>query len=160
MISERAMWHRLNNQPARRGDPSGTSPQPREAAGRIKRQRLTNLQRLELLERERYRCHLCRGEIQPGQAWDISHEIPLALGGADDDENRRAAHRKCHRGHTATVDLPTIAKAKRNRAKFRGAYRSQSPMRGGRRDALKRRMDGTVVLRATGKPLYPRRAAR
>lgn len=117
-----------------------------------KRKRLSTTERLQLLERENSRCHLCKGEVQPGQAWDVSHEIPLALGGADDDENRRAAHRKCHRSHTARIDIPTIAKAKRVHAKYRGAAISQRPMRGGRRDALKRRMDGTVVVRATGQP--------
>lgn len=137
-------------------------PQPRAAdlAGRTRRKRLSTTERIALLDREKHTCHICKGEIQPGQAWDVSHEIPLALGGGDDEENRRAAHRKCHRGHTATVDLPAIARAKRVRAKHHGAAVSQFPMRGGRRDALKKRMDGRVVVRATGKPWQPRRANR
>jgi len=139
------MTSALNSTVHQRG---AASPAPR-------RKRLSTTERLALLERENATCHLCKGIIQPGQAWDVSHEIPLELGGADDDENRRAAHRKCHRVHTAAVDLPTIAKAKRNYAKHRGAAVSRQPMRGGRRDALKKRMDGTVVLRATGKPWKP-----
>lgn len=117
-----------------------------------RRIRLTTLQRFELLQREKYRCHLCTGLIRVGQAWDVSHEIPLGLDGRDDAANRRAAHRKCHRRHTAGVDLPAIARAKRIRAGHHGARVAQRPMRGGRDDILKRRMDGTVVVRATGKP--------
>lgn len=146
MISDRTMAHALNDTVHQRG---AASPAP-------KRKRLSTTERMQLLERENFRCHLCGGDIQPGQAWDVSHEIPLALGGADDDDNRRAAHRKCHRDHTATVDHPTIAKAKRNHAKYRGAFVTSQPMRGGRNDLLKRRMDGTVVFRATGKPALRR----
>jgi hypothetical protein len=120
----------------------------------IKRIRLSTTARFELLQREKYRCHLCRGLIYVGQAWDVSHEIPLELNGADDYFNRRAAHRKCHRGHTAAVDLPAIARAKRVQANHHGARVSRFAMRGGRNDALKRKMDGTVVLRRTGKPLF------
>lgn len=117
------------------------------------RKRLSPHQRFELLKGEAFRCHLCNGEITPGQAWDVSHEIPLELLGADDDTNRRAAHRKCHRRHTATVDIPAIARAKRVQAKHYAGNSSIRPMRGGRHDFLKRRMDGTVVVRATGRPL-------
>lgn len=115
-----------------------------------RRTRLSTTARFELLQREKYRCHLCRGLIYVGQAWDISHEIPLELGGADDELNRRAAHRKCHRDHTAAVDMPAIARAKRIEASHHGARVARQPMRGGRNDTLKRKMDGTVVLRATG----------
>lgn len=118
----------------------------------MKRARLSTTQRFALLQREKYRCHLCNGLIYVGQAWDVSHDIPLELGGADDDENRRSAHRKCHRSHTATVDIPAIAKAKRIEAGHHGARVSRSPMRGGRHDFLKRKMDGTVVFRDSGKP--------
>lgn len=134
---------------ANQGKTAATSPAPR-------RKRLSTTERVALLERENHTCHLCRGEIQPGQAWDVSHEIPLELGGADDDENRRAAHRKCHRDRTAAVDIPAIAKAKRNYAKHHGARVSRQPMRGGRHDTLKRKMDGTIVIRATGEPIWRR----
>ncbi len=144
MIYLPVIVHALNGTVHQRG---AASPAP-------KRKRLSTTERVQLLERENSRCHLCKGEIQPGQAWDVSHEIPLELHGTDDNGNRRAAHRKCHRIHTATVDQPKIAKAKRNYAKHRGAHVTRLPMRGGRHDALKRRMDGTVVVRATGRPLF------
>lgn len=122
-----------------------------------RRSRLSTTARLELLQREKHTCHLCRGLISIGQAWDVSHEIPLELHGADDDANRRAAHRKCHRVHTAAVDLPAIARAKRIEASHHGARVARRPMRGGRIDPLKRKMDGTVVVRDTGKPAFNRR---
>lgn len=126
------------------------------------RKRFTTAQRFDLLKRENHTCHLCKGTITPGQAWDISHEIPLELLGRDDESNRRCAHRKCHRIHTATVDIPAIARAKRIEAKHYAGTSSVRPMRGGRHDFLKRKMDGTIVLRATGQPWRPglvRRAA-
>lgn len=119
----------------------------------VKRARLSTTARFALLQREKYRCHLCRGIIFVGQAWDVSHEIPLELNGADDEANRRAAHRKCHRVRTSTVDLPAIARAKRIEASHHGARVPRQPMRGGRDDLLKRKMDGTVVVRSTGEPV-------
>lgn len=65
-------------------------------------------------------CHLCGGKIGVCEAWDVSHPIPLEMGGADDESNWDTAHRKCHRAHTATVDAPAIAKAKRIEARYRG----------------------------------------
>lgn len=85
-------------------------------------------------------CHFCNGKINgTREAWDISHEIPLELGGADDDENRKPAHRKCHRSHTAAVDQPNIAKAKRREMKHIGAKPK------GRRFRGWRKFDGTRV---------------
>ena len=121
-----------------------------------KRRRLTALKRFELLKREDYRCHLCKGLIYPGQAWDVSHEIPIELNGADDDTNRRAAHRKCHKKHTAEVDIPAIAKAKRVRAAhYGGTAVSATPLPCGKASPFKRKMNGTIIIRATGEILKP-----
>lgn len=126
-------------------------------AAPAKRKGFSTRQRFELIKSQNYRCHLCKGLIYPGQAWDISHEIPLGLGGLDDEINRRAAHRKCHRKHTAKVDIPAIAKAKRVQAAHHGAKISRRPMPGGRNDRFKKRMDGTVVFRETGYPAFERK---
>jgi 5-methylcytosine-specific restriction endonuclease McrA len=91
-------------------------------------------------------CHLCEAKIQVGEAWERSHPIPLELGGADDESNWRLAHKRCHRAHTSTVDIPNIARAKRRFAKHIGA-RKRSTMAGSRSSKFKRRMDGTVELR-------------
>lgn len=75
-------------------------------------------------------CHLCGGKVQPGEAWDVSHPIPLALGGADDESNWDVAHRKCHRVHTAKEDVPRIAKATRQHDRFHGIITPKGTLRG------------------------------
>lgn len=71
---------------------------------------------------------MCGGKIDATrEAWEVSHEIPLELGGADDDANRLPAHKKCHRDHTSNVDAPNIAKAKRRELKNMGIKGPKRP---------------------------------
>lgn len=90
-------------------------------------------------------CHLCGGKIDATrEGWDVSHVIPLAIGGADDDENRQLAHRKCHRAHTAKTDQPRIAKTVRQDQKGKGirpAPRQTIP--GSRASGWKHKINGT-----------------
>jgi hypothetical protein len=86
-------------------------------------------------------------KVVPGEDWDVSHDIPLEAGGKDDATNWFVAHRKCHRVHTSTVDVPMIAKVKRIHQKHVGAKKSRSPMPLGRGSKFKRKMDGTIVRR-------------
>jgi 5-methylcytosine-specific restriction protein A len=86
------------------------------------RKHLSAKTRAAVLERHDRTCHLCGGPIQATEAWDVSHEIPLAIGGADDETNWLPAHRKCHREHTAAVDAPLIAKTRRQHLKHIGAW--------------------------------------
>ena len=92
-------------------------------------------------------CHMCKMKVVSGQEWDISHDIPLEAGGKDDETNWFVAHRKCHREHTAKVDMPLIAKVKRIHQKHIGAKKSRSPMPMGKNSKWKKKMDGTVVRR-------------
>lgn len=89
----------------------------------------------------------------PGQdrrgtrGWEIEHLLPLALGGADDDDNRKPAHRKCHLAKTRQ-DIKSIRKADRQRARYLGAKTpSRHPLPGGRDSKWKIKLDGTVVER-------------
>lgn len=93
------------------------------------------------------RCHICGGKIGPGEAWDLEHRIPLALGGEDDEANCAPAHRKCHAAKTA-ADIGQIAKSKRVRAKHIGA-RAQPirPLPGGKKSQWKQTIAGGWVRR-------------
>ena len=113
------------------------------------RKSISTRERLRLFNLHGGICHLCGGKIDGArEAWDINHEIPLELGGADDDENRKPAHRKCHQDHTAKTDIPNIARAKRREAKHFGA---KAPPRhiipGSKASPWKRKLNGQTVRR-------------
>jgi RNA-directed DNA polymerase len=54
-------------------------------------------QRLMLLQRQAYRCALCRIQFIPGEAMETDHIILKSQGGADDLSNQRLVHPWCHR---------------------------------------------------------------
>lgn len=112
------------------------------------RKHLSTTARLRIFEAAKGICHLCGQKITAGQEWDVSHAIPLAMGGADDDSNMLPAHRRCHRQHTAQIDAPRIAKTKRQHAAHIGAKApSRNPLPFGRNSRFKRKLDGTIVER-------------
>lgn len=86
------------------------------------RRSLTSVQRTKIFLAAAGVCHFCEVRIhaERGEAWDVSHVIPLEAGGKDEPENMLPAHRTCHRKHTAEVDAPLIAKTKRQRGKNLG----------------------------------------
>ncbi len=112
------------------------------------RRHISTKARVAVFERHKETCHLCAGRINAGEEWDISHAIPLAIGGADDESNWLPAHRKCHRLHTASVDAPRIAKTKRQYAAHIGAKApSRNPLPGSKASGWKRKMNGEWVKR-------------
>lgn len=110
------------------------------------RKPISTIRRAAIFKAARGVCHICERRIQAGERWEVEHRIPLALGGADDDSNRRPAHEKCHAKKTRD-DQSSIARAKRREARHTGAYRSAHPMPGSRGTKFKKRMDGSVVER-------------
>ncbi len=114
-----------------------------------KRRHWSGSARLALFLKHAGICHLCGGKIHVGEAWEVSHDIPLELGGADDDTNAKPAHAKCHRRHTSERDIPAIAKAKRRERKHLGIRPRQSrPLPGTKASGLRKRFDGTVERRS------------
>ena len=113
----------------------------------MKRVRITAKMRADIFGRHNGVCHICELKVLAGQDWDVSHEIPLEMGGKDDDTNWYVAHRKCHREHTAKTDMPRIAKTKRMHQKHIGAKKTRFPLPFGKNSQWKKKMDGTVVRR-------------
>lgn len=113
----------------------------------MKRVSITAKMRADIFMRHDGVCHLCNMKVVPGQDWDVSHEQPLEAGGRDDASNWLVAHRKCHRAHTSSVDMPLIAKVKRVRYRHLGIEKKKSSFPGGKNSKWKKRMDGTVVRR-------------
>jgi hypothetical protein len=85
------------------------------------RRRISTRDRAKIFDAAHGICHMCGLKIDAGQAWEASHRIPLACGGADDMSNLSPAHKRCHRAHTAKVDAPMIAKVRRQGQKHMGA---------------------------------------
>lgn len=64
----------------------------------------------KLIARDRPPCHICGGEI----LWDadyldpksfvVDHIVPLAQGGTDTIDNKKAAHRDCNRAKSDRLD--------------------------------------------------------
>jgi 5-methylcytosine-specific restriction endonuclease McrA len=114
-----------------------------------RRRHISTRERVKIFEREKGICHFCDVKIfGEREDWDVSHEIPLELGGDDEGPNLRVAHRKCHKLHTAKVDAPAIAKSRRVRAKHMGAKApSRNPLPGGKQSKWKQKIGGGWVLR-------------
>ena len=111
------------------------------------RKSLTTKQRVAIFQAADGVCDICQGCIQVGERWEVSHRIPLALGGKDESGNMYPAHAKCHRAHTSDVDVPAIAQAKRREAQHLGARQSRNPLPGGRNSKWRKKLDGSVVPR-------------
>ena len=111
------------------------------------RRTLTTKQRVAIFQEADGVCDICGGKILVGDRWEVSHRIPLQLGGADEPSNMFPAHYACHRKLTAETDIPAIAQAKRREARHIGAKQSRNPLPGGKRSPWKKKMDGSVVPR-------------
>jgi 5-methylcytosine-specific restriction protein A len=111
------------------------------------RRRISTRERVDIFNRNNGICHLCSMKIDAGQEWDVSHDTPLEMGGDDAGDNLKPAHRRCHRHHTATVDVPIIRKAQRKEAKHIGARKSARPLPAGRSSPWKKTLSGKVVPR-------------
>jgi 5-methylcytosine-specific restriction enzyme A len=112
----------------------------------VKRKTISTKQRVKVFSNHAGVCHICGGKINVGEAWEVEHVIPFAMGGADDESNWVPAHTKCHANKTKS-DVANIAKAKRREIRHIGAKKTKTPLPFGKGSAFKRKLDGTVVKR-------------
>ena len=104
-------------------------------------------------------CPECGGTINiaRGDAVEIDHRIPLALGGSNEWSNMQAIHVACHLGKTRS-DRRQIAKAQRVAAKHSGTHRpAKHKLPGHKDDWMKRKVGGRAVVRSTGEPIGGRK---
>ena len=63
---------------------------------------ITKAERRRIYERDGFVCQLCDGPVDPMLPWTdrwsatLDHIVPYSLGGPDDPENLRLAHRSCN----------------------------------------------------------------
>jgi len=109
--------------------------------------------RLRIFEREQGMCFFAKRKIRAGERWHLHHKDELWEGGQNRESNLFPALEKYHRAHSAkqqTVKAISDGKRKKDLGITESKYR---PLQGTKRSGLKKRMDGTVIDRATGLPV-------
>jgi 5-methylcytosine-specific restriction endonuclease McrA len=116
----------------------------------MRRQAFSTSLRLSLFLDRKGTCQACNIAIQAGQAWDIDHILPIALGGTNEPKNLQILCKTCHRSKTSHFDIPRIAKTKRLKAKHLGARSpAYRPIPGSKASPWKKKMDGTIIKRGS-----------
>jgi len=96
-------------------------------------------------------CNICAGEVLPGDDWHVSHyPIPEALGGTVVG----VGHRRCNIKDNVEYVTPTAARVRRKHrwhTGITGPGLSATPLPGGRRDNISKKLNGEVVPRISGK---------
>lgn len=116
-----------------------------EDVGTTKRGSLSRTRKLKIWEREHGKCMICGVKLMTGK-FIFEHVKPLALGGADEDDNIRLTCKGCASDKTKD-DMARINKAKRQKASALGLKKSKSPLPFGKDSKWKRKMDGSIVRR-------------
>jgi len=96
--------------------------------------------------RSKGHCESCSRQLSPGDI-HYDHDNPDANGGEPTLENCRVLCRSCHKIKTTTVDVPRIAKLKRNRRRNYGIRRGRSSFRTNKDQPFKKKISGEVVRR-------------
>jgi len=96
-------------------------------------------------------CNICGIEVLPGDDWHASHyPIPESLGGTVVG----VGHRRCNIKDNVEYVTPTAARVRRKHrwhTGITGPGLSATPLPGGRRDNVSKKLSGEVVSRITGK---------
>lgn len=96
--------------------------------------------RLRVFEAFGGKCALTGRKIQPGDAWDLDHRVPLILGGRHAEDNLQPVLKDAHKLKTK-ADVAAKSKADRIRKKHLGLKPKSPGFRGWRN------MRGEIVWR-------------
>jgi len=118
-----------------------------------KRKKLSSKQRRDIFIRDNAICHFCGLKIDVFKyEWEASHrDGSLWAGGSDELANLSPAHVQCH---VIFTKRETTERAKSNRVfdKHWGVRKKVGkPIQGSVRSGLKKKMNGIVIDRKTGK---------
>lgn len=118
-----------------------------EDVGTTRRRPLSGRRRLQAWERTGGICVVCDWHIDGvRERWIVEHIRARELGGADDNANMGPAHEACGREKTRD-DHARTARAKRQKIRHFGVDVAVHELSGSRACALKRKVNGTVVIR-------------
>jgi 5-methylcytosine-specific restriction endonuclease McrA len=91
------------------------------------------------------RCAICARKLRAPDRWDLDHKVALVNGGEHREGNLQVACSWCHAEKTA-ADVAEKARTAAVRKRHLG-IRPPSRMPGARSSKLKKKIDGSVVLR-------------
>ena len=110
-----------------------------------RRKRYSTAEREAALEAADGICCLCYMPIEPGQDWQMVHvDVPYEHGG----DIVAPGHFHCHKIETGEVTIPLIVKTRHQRQRHNGSFQTKTPLPCGRKSPWKKKIDGTVELRA------------
>ncbi len=123
---------------------------PKDIYTPTKRRSMTSKRRMGIFMAHEGSCCICGGKIDGTRdKWIIEHLTPLADGGEDCDDNCAPAHEACARPKTSK-EASTRSRHRKAAERHYGA-KERTSFATNRAGKYKRRLDGTVVCRATGK---------
>ena len=109
------------------------------------RRSISKAMRVRIFDRAAGKCSLCGQKIHVGQRWDVEHQRPISMGGADDETNMAPAHVECH-AVKSSEETTLRAKADRVRARHLG-IRSPSKFACSKDSPFRKKINGEVVRR-------------
>lgn len=115
-------------------------------ANRRPRKEFTKATKAQAYDRADGQCEKCKAPLRTGHI-HYDHVIPTSLRADNSLDNCNVLCTNCH-GAKTNLDRRIIAKAHRLEEKHTGMKKPKRPQ-----SKYKRKVDGTVVDRATGKPV-------
>ena len=104
-------------------------------------------------------CVHCGGEVDKSTPWDVCHVgAPAAHGG----DVIGVGHRQCNQEDNLTFVIPLVARGNRlhdRHVGITGSGLSDTPLPGGRRSGITRKLNGTVEPRLSGAQKHARMMA-